>query len=243
MKLNSCSGTNSVWRDTVVLDPSRTECTLVLHFFLSHTHAHSSSHDWVLGASVKMSPSLLFLNMCSTACVSILVGDILRMWPRHASRLDRIARTKSNDRVPSLASSWGELSVMIATILLFAPLIALLISSVISHVSEPYVRIEHTLDIYNRIRSRRCSAFAVQMFRILPNLADYRFDFIVFLCHAMRVHTRCHVDLRRPFCFEFFGCSSIRMRVCSSVTSSRLLLAQLLFVRAVPRAARKSCLF
>ena len=121
----------------MVLDPSLTECTLVLHFFLSRAHARSSSHDWVFGASVKMSPSLLLLYRCSTACVNILVGDIIRMWPSHASRLALIARTKSNERVPSLASSWGELPVMIATILLFAPLIALLMSSVISHASEP----------------------------------------------------------------------------------------------------------
>ena len=109
MKLNSYSGTNSTWRDTVVFDPSHTECTLILHFFLFCDQTRNSSHDWVSGVSVKMSTSLLLLHMCSTVCVSILAGDVLRMWPSHANRRARIARTKSNDRVSSLTSSWGDL--------------------------------------------------------------------------------------------------------------------------------------
>ena len=86
-----------------------------------------------------------------------------------------------------------DLSVMIATILLFESLITLLTSSVISHASEPYVRIEHTLDMYSRIRSRRCSTFAVQIFRIFANLVTAMF--ILLLTSVM-----CHVsDCRHVF--------------------------------------------
>ena len=74
----------------MVLDPSLTECTLVLHFFLSRAHARSSSHDWVFGASVKMSPSLLLLYRCSTACANILVGDILRVIQKFYPKGDQI---------------------------------------------------------------------------------------------------------------------------------------------------------
>ena len=155
---------------------SRPDWTLTPHFFLSCARDRISPHDWVSGASVRMSPSLLLLYMCSTVCASILVCDILKMWTIHVSPLVCIDRTKSNDLAPSFVSSCGDLSVIIVTILLFAPSIILLTSSVNIHASDLYVSIEHTLDIlYRLILNRRCNTLAPQIFHILSNLATAMF--------------------------------------------------------------------
>ena len=139
VKANSCSGTNSACSDTVVLLPSLTLFTLILHFFLSCAHAFSSSHDVVFGASDKMSPSLRSSYLCCTAFARSLSSSIRSICPSHDRRRARIASMRSNDLDPSLASSCCVLPVMTLTMRLFAPFIFLQMSLSRHHASAPYV--------------------------------------------------------------------------------------------------------
>ena len=138
LNLNSCSGTNN--RDWYFIDtptPCLVVCTVCLQFFSSVTHAFSSAHVSVAGASLRMSPSALVSYMSCTAFIRRRSGSMRRICPSHCSLLARIALTMSKERVPAVASSFCVRPVTILTILLLAPLMTLCTSGVRFQDSDP----------------------------------------------------------------------------------------------------------
>ena len=110
---------------------------------------------------------MVYINL--TAFFINLESSILRICPSHCILRALIQFTMLNVHVAADASSWGVLLVMMATILLLAPLRAFRTCSVRRHASEPYVNIEHTFDLYSLILRFRCSDPFRQMCRIFPN--------------------------------------------------------------------------
>ena len=131
---------------TVTLEalPLRRAFTRLRQFTRSAASSCSSSHEAPLGTSINRSPVVLCSEMKRRAFCTNLSASIRKMWTTHAKRLALIHRTMSNDRVAGLASSWGVLFVILATILLFAPLSILRVRASSLHASEPYVRREQT---------------------------------------------------------------------------------------------------
>ena len=112
--------------------------TRVCQYSLLYAYVVSSRQGlWV--ASIIRSPSWGALNISKTTRLSSLSGPIRRMWPSHCNRLDLTHFTRSNVYHFFYASWFTVLSVMIARMVAFTPLIALLTSSVSIQSSEPYV--------------------------------------------------------------------------------------------------------
>ena len=76
-------GTTHSGTNTLVLictpDPHRTNCTRDRHLSLSADLNFSSRHESVFGASIKMSPSLLFSYTSLTAPYNILSSSSLKI--------------------------------------------------------------------------------------------------------------------------------------------------------------------
>ena len=234
-----------------------------------------------------MSPSLLnlLLYMCSIVCVSILIGDIFRMWLNHSNRRARISLTSQvkrssvifdfvvrgfdcDDRhhpdiwvlhfghsLPCVShplewSLWlpSILSLDVVSVSLFGGSLSLVFFWIFSHTHTH----THTHTPHTCVRSRHrrtpwsvrglifpyrsyhfVAAVLLQLptsfplwdviswpfYQVLPVVnsakhADYIFNFIIFVCHIMRMYTWGHVDLCRPFRFEL----SVAIFTCVFVT-------------------------
>ena len=81
------------------------DLTRVRQYSLFSANLHSSDHEFVTGASVNMSPSILFSNMWYTACFSMRCSFMWRIWLNHCSRRDLTHEIRSNVRVSLCASS------------------------------------------------------------------------------------------------------------------------------------------
>ena len=120
------------------------------HPALSNACSRRSFRSLKCGASRNRLPGEFNSNCTfSASCMSRSVG-VRSIWPSQRNRLILMRRTKFRLVEWGRASSLGLFPVMCDNILLLAPLICLIVDSVKSHVSHPYVKIEHTAAEYRR---------------------------------------------------------------------------------------------
>ena len=120
------------------------------HEALSIARGTRSSMEVWGGASMNRFPCRP-ISSCARSAQNIrLSGPARRMCPSHFKRLILNLRTRFRLVVVALASCWIELFVILANIELFAPFRRLIVLGHRSHVSHPYVSMEHTAASYSR---------------------------------------------------------------------------------------------
>ena len=117
---------------------------------LSAACVRRSSRSLKGGASRNILPGEPISSCTTNALWMSLSCDERRMWSSHLYRRKRILRTRFSAVVDGRASVWMVLPVICDSILLFAPLIICIVLMDKSHVSQPYVKIEHTAASYSR---------------------------------------------------------------------------------------------